>query len=250
MLDYIQGTTYHKRHGAVANAFRYSVDYILTDLETAPRLPFLFSRNAFNLASLYDKDHGGTRRNGQGVAWVRRILRDHGFKDVCTGKTLLLAQPRLWGRVFNPVSFWLLFDKHESLRLVIAEVNNTFGERHSYLCHHDDKRAITKGDTLTARKIFHVSPFQPVSGVYTFKFDISSTRIGVWIDYKDGNGGVFACFTGPREHITNLAILKSAVLRPFGALRVLTLIYYQALKLKLKGAPFRPRPLPPKHEVS
>ena len=77
---------------------------------------------------------------------------------------LLLAQPRIFNHVFNPVSFWMIYDKSDNLRLVIAEVSNTFGDRHSYLCHHDDMSVIKKEQTLTARKVFHVSPFQEMSG--------------------------------------------------------------------------------------
>ena len=63
-------------------------------------------------------------------------------------------------------------------RAVIAEVSNTFGDRHSYLCAHGDHRPLTREDTLSAQKIFHVSPFQPIEGGYTFRFDIRADRIG------------------------------------------------------------------------
>ena len=66
---------------------------------------------------------------------------------------------------FNPVSFWLCRrDGDDTLIAVIAEVSNTFGDRHSYLVHHPDLRTIEASDRLTAQKIFHVSPFQPVEG--------------------------------------------------------------------------------------
>ena len=60
------------------------------------------------------------------------------------------------------------------------------------VCHHDDLRPIEREHTLSARKIFYVSPFQPVEGDYTFRFDISDERIGIWIDYTQGNGGLLA----------------------------------------------------------
>jgi DUF1365 family protein len=87
-----------------------------------------------------------------------------GWRDVTDGTLMLLAQPRTLGHVFNPVSFWLAHDKQRRLRAVISEVSNTFGDRHSYLCAHDDHRPITREDTLSAQKIFHVSPFQPIEG--------------------------------------------------------------------------------------
>jgi DUF1365 family protein len=249
-LDHIRGQTFHGRHGAIRNAFRYSVDYVLSDPSDAGHAPLLFSRNAANLVSLHDVDHGGPRGKGQGAKWVRQLLRDNGFADLLDGKILLLAQPRVLGYVFNPVSFWLVHDADGVLRLVVAEVNNTFGDRHSYLCHHDDLRPIRREDTLHARKIFHVSPFQPTTGDYTFRFDISDSRIGIWIDYRTEDGGVLATFTGRRAPLTNWSILKSCFARPFGSVRVVALIYWQALKLKLKGALYRSRPLPPTEDVS
>jgi uncharacterized protein len=136
------------------------------------------------------------------------------------------------------------------LRAVIAEVTNTFGDRHSYLCAHDDLREITKAETLAATKIFHVSPFQPIEGGYTFRFDITPDQVGIWIDYSRGNGGLIATLTGARKPLTTVGILRAALRRPFGSRRVLALIHWQALKLWWKGATYRPRPEPPEPEVS
>ncbi|MEO5616122.1 MAG: DUF1365 domain-containing protein, partial [Cypionkella sp.] len=167
-VDYIAGTTFHGRRGGVANRFHYRVDYVLLDPETA-RGPWLFSRNRGNLTSLHDVDHGGPPKQGRGVAWVRQVLAEQGLPEV--SEILLLAQPRVLGHVFNPVSFWLCYDAG-FLQVVIAEVSNTFGQRHCYLCHRDDHAPLTSDDTVTAQKIFHVSPFQPVEGRYRFRFDV------------------------------------------------------------------------------
>ena len=246
-VDHIRGETFHGRKGAVKNAFRYGVDYILLNTETA-RGPRLFSRNGRNLTSLYDVDHGGAPKQGQGVGWVRDVLASHGLPGV--DEILLLAQPRVMGHVFNPVSFWLCHDAAGHLRVVIAEVSNTFGDRHSYLCHRADHAAITRDDTLTATKIFHVSPFQPVEGGYTFRFDIGPDKIGIRIDYTTGDGGLIATLTGPRVPLTNRAILMACLRRPFGSRRVLALIHWQAIKLAIKGAKFRRRPEPPVEDIS
>lgn len=249
-VDHIQGQTFHGRRGAVENAFRYSVDYVLLDAEADLKIPALFSRNRRNLTALFDKDHGGPTKQGRGAAWVRDVLAQSGLGGLDIGRILLLAQPRVLGHVFNPVSFWLIEDASDNLVVVIAEVSNTFGDRHSYLCHHHDLRPITAGETLDARKIFHVSPFQDVEGGYTFKFDIRPDRIGIWIDYRAGENGLYATLTGPRRRLTNAAILRACFRRPFGSRRVLGLIHWQALKLWWKGARYNPRPHPPAHEVS
>jgi uncharacterized protein len=242
----IRAETFHGRKGPVRNAFRYTVDYILLDPEKV-KAPRLFSRNRGNLMSLHDADHGGTPGQGRGAAWAREVLAAH---DLAADRLLLLAQPRLLGHVFNPVSFWLAYDHLGHLRAVIAEVTNTYGDRHSYLCHREDRAPITREDTITAQKIFHVSPFQPVEGSYAFRFDIRADRIGIWIDYTTATGGLFTNLIGPREPLSSRGILASALRRPFGSRRVLALIHWQALKLALKRAKFNTRPTPPGEDVS
>jgi len=250
-VDHIPGETFHGRRGSVENAFKYSIDYVMLDAEdAAPRAPGLFGRNRAGLASLWDDDHGGPPKQGRGAAWAREVLAAHGIADITGGRLMLLAQPRMLGHVFNPVSFWLAHDADGALRAVIAEVTNTFGDRHSYLCYRDDRQPITREDTLTATKIFHVSPFQPIEGGYTFRFDIRDDRIGIWIDYSTGNEGLMATLIGKRQPLSSLGIIRSALRRPFGSRRVLALIHWQALKLWWKGARYRARPEPPVEEVS
>lgn len=247
-VDHIEGHTYHGRKGEIENAFRYSVDYVLLDAEASPATPRLFSRNRGNLTSLQDADHGGAPGKGRGAVWARDVLEAHQVH--AEGRLLLLAQPRVLGHVFNPVSFWLAYDASDRLVAVIAEVTNTFGDRHSYLCVKPDRSPITREDKLAAQKIFHVSPFQPVEGGYVFRFDFAQDRIGIWIDYSAGQGGLIATLCGKRRPLTNKSILRFALRRPFGARRVLALIHWQALKLWWKGAQYRTRPEPPLKDVS
>lgn len=243
---HLHGQTFHRRKGAVANAFTYRVDYILLNPETDPG-PSLFSHNRANLAALHDTDHGGAPGQGRGVPWVRDVLTQHNLPQAT--QIRLLAQPRLLGHVFNPVAFWLCEDA-TGLRVLLAEVTNTYGDRHCYLCHRADHGTITGQDRLTAQKILHVSPFQSVAGGYTFRIDLRPDRLHIVIDYTAGDEGLTATLTGPLSPLTNLSLLKALLRRPFGSRRVLALIHWQALKLWAKGAVFRPRPQPPKSEVS
>ena len=247
-VDHIIGQTYHGRKGKVENAFRYSVDYVILDAEAEVTTPSLFARNGRGVTSLHDADHGGPPKQGRGAAWVRDVLVQYQIQGV--EKVELLTQPRVFGHVFNPVSFWLCRRDDGALIAVISEVTNTYGDRHSYLCHHPDLAEITRSDQMHATKLMHVSPFQPVEGDYTFRFDITNSRIGVWIDYGRATGGLIATLTGKREPLSNAGILRSLLRRPFGARRVLALIHWQALKLWMKGALFRRRPTPPSDEVS
>ena len=247
-VDHIVGHTWHGRKGAVENAFRYSVDYILLDPEAEPQLPALMRHNRAGLTAFHDRDYGGTPGRGRGAAWVREVLQAHDLPE--PSRIALLTQPRVLGHVFNPVSFWLCHDAEDVLRVVIAEVTNTFGDRHSYLVHREDLQPIAATDRLQARKIFHVSPFQKIEGRYEFRFDIKDDRIGIWIDFTGGNGGLIATLCGKRQPLTNAGLLRATLRRPLGSRRVLALIHWQALKLWWKGARYRARPEPPVHEVS
>ena len=135
-VRHIAGHTWHGRKGAVENAFRYRVDYVLLDAEAPARAPRLFARNRAGVMSLHDRDHGGAPGKGRGAAWVREVLAAHDLP--VPSRIELLAQPRVLGHVFNPVAFWLCRDDAGEVRSIIAEVTNTYGDRHSYLCHRDD----------------------------------------------------------------------------------------------------------------
>ncbi len=237
-IEHIAGHTYHGRKGAIENAFRYSIDYILFDPEALPKTPLLFSVNRANVTNWRDRDHGGTPGKGTGAAWVRARFED--LQVPQPARMALLTQPRVLGHVFNPVSFWFCFDQADNLYAVVAEVTNTFGTRHSYLCHKSDLSPIGPSDRIVAEKLMHVSPFQKIEGTYTFRFDYRADRVGVWIDFKRENGGLIATLTGPRAVLSNRAILWALIRRPFGARRALALIGWQAVKLWLKKARFRP----------
>lgn len=249
-LQHLKGHTFHKRLGDVRNSFKYKVDYVLTEPEAQEKPPLLFSQNRLNGFALHDKDNGGARGAGTGSKWVREVLQKEDLDELASFRILLLTQPRVFGHLFNPVSFWFFVDENEALRGAIAEVNNTFGDRHSYLCCHDDLRPIKASDTLRIRKLFYVSPFQPVDGAYTFRFTYSQTHIGIRIDLRHGQGGIVATLGGALVPLTSVGIVKALAFRPFGSLRVLGLIFFQAMKLRLKGVRYLPYSNPIDIEVS
>ncbi len=248
MPEHIAGVTTHTRRGEIRHRFHYGVDYVLIDPDAQVTRPRLFSRNRFNLASVHDRDHGGPIRAGRGVVWAREVLAAHGLADRDL-ELRLLTQPRFLGYVFNPVSFWLAME-NGALIAVIAEVSTPFGDRHSYLCHDPNFAPITQDSRITAPKSLHVSPFQEVKGSYEFSFDIRSDQIAIRILHRNGNEGVVATLSGARLPLTNAGLLRASLRRPLGALRTIILIYWQALRLKLKGARYRARPTPPNSEVS
>lgn len=244
-IDHIQGHTTHARRGALKNAFRYSVDYVLIDLaEHAADAPVaLLSRNHFNLWSIHDRHHGGERGQGIGMSWFQDVLSARGF-PLAKAEILLLTQPNFLWFHFNPVSFWIALIDGEPCAFV-AEVNNTVGDRHCYFCAHDDFRPITPSDQMHAEKLMHVSPFQTVEGAYRFNFSLTDKDLHIRIAYENGDQGVIATLFGPRAPVSNRSLLWGALRRPLGAGRVVALILWQALILKLKGARFHKRKAPP-----
>lgn len=246
--EHIVGVTTHARRGDIKHVFRYGVDFVLIEPEAVDVGPRLFSRNRFNLASVHDVDHGGPIRAGRGARWAREVLTKHGLAKAEL-RLLLLTQPRFLGYVFNPVSFWLAFDG-AALVAVIAEVSTPFGDRHSYLCHLPDFEPIESDSRITAPKSLHVSPFQKIAGHYEFSFNVRKDRINIRILHRNAAEGVIATLSGARAPMTSAGLIRASLRRPLGALRTISLIHWQALRLKMKGAPYRTRPTPPKTEVT
>tara|TARA_R110002110_G_scaffold316917_1_gene529811 strand:+ start:170 stop:949 length:780 start_codon:yes stop_codon:yes gene_type:complete len=245
----LAGWTYHARRGGPDNAFRYGVDYVLWRLQPeATARPALLRRNGFGLLTLRDRDHG--HGEGSMLAWAKAQAEGFGMPTEAMAEVWLLTQPRSLGFLFNPVSFWFFRNKDGDVRAVLAEVNNTFGDRHSYLCALPDWRPLTAGDQIAAQKVFHVSPFQQVEGTYTFRFDLQSDALDIVIDHRRGNQGLVATLSGALQPAGLRQLVAMIARRPLGALRVYALIHWQAVKLKLKGARYRVRPPPPQEEVT
>ena len=238
----------HARRGTLRHSFRMRADHVLLAPEAA-RPPRGLSLDHFNLLALYRRDHGGKRGAGTGADWAWARFAEAGFPRVPGRVLALLTQPRFLGYWFNPVSFWMLIEG-DALCAVIAEVNNTFGQRHSYLLAQPDFAPITPATQLSARKVFHVSPFQDVAGDYRFRFSLRPDRVSILISQINGEAGVETAMTGALRPLTTGGIALSVLRRPGGALRVLAQIYWHALRLKLKGAAYRPLPPAPDEEIS
>lgn len=245
----IRSRVVHARSVPVRNSFAYGVDYVLMSedqLAGGPK-PRLFSFGRRNLVSLYPGDHGFSGEGG--AAWVRRIAAEAGIDDVAS--VALLTHPRYWGYAFNPVSFWFMSGRDGRLVAVLAEVHNTFGDRHCYLCRASDRGPIRPDDWIEAEKRFHVSPFFEIEGTYRFRFVLEDRRIGIWIRYEDGKGGgLFTSLIGDRRPLTDVELLRALLRRPLGAAKTTALIHWQALKLFLKGVRYRARPEPRPERIS
>lgn len=246
----LRANVFHKRYSPRVNAFTYAVYYIalpLSALEVAGNKVFGINRAA--LMSFQHRDHGA--RDGSDVRpWIRGVLARFGV-SAADGEVVLIAHPRVLGHVFNPVSFWLCYDVLGELRAVLAEVNNTFGERHSYLLFHEDQRPIQPEDVLISQKCFHVSPFMHVEGEYHFQFRANPTRFDVRIDYHvEGALRLATSLSGPLSPLTGRAALGAFFAMPLVTLKTLALIHWQALKLVGKRVRYVPKPSPPNQDIS
>lgn len=247
---WIPATTTHARQGSAAHSFANAVSYVLIDPEAPLTGCALFSRNRFNLAAVLDRDYGFAGRGQIGPAWARAAAERLGHPGARTAPLRLLTMPRILGNGFNPVSFWFFLDGTDAITAVLAEVNNTYGDRHGYLCHNPGFAPIRPSDRPHSRKVMHVSPFREVAGSYRFSFLLAPDRVAIRIEHQDGGERLVATLAGPLQPLRSPTIV-AAVLRARAApLRTRALIYWQALRLRLKGAGFRPRPAPPTGEVT
>ncbi len=232
------GHVMHRRLRPAVNAFVYPVFYVQLPLrELAVGNCGIFSVDRANLLSLRSADHG-PRDGSPLLPWIEGLLRERGLP--ADGDIVLQTFPRVLGYVFNPVSFWFCRDRAGALIAVLAEVNNTFGGRHSYLLHHPDGSPLRDGEELRATKAFHVSPFCEVEGGYRFRFHLDRPVPLARIDYDDADGELLLTSISGRPQAWTASRLLAAFLRmPLLTFGVIARIHWQALKLWLKGVPFR-----------
>lgn len=234
----------HKRLFPKVNQFRYGVYYLAFDISNPDELSDgrLFGVDRWGLTSFYQKDHGpcdGSSLMEWAMSLVEEFSPGLGIEQV-----KLVAMPRILGYGFNPVSFWLCLDGDGHLKSVIAEVHNTFGERHVYFCRKEDGSPIDEADKMEALKQFHVSPFLERNGRYRFRFDYQEGQFSVWIDYydEDGRKQLLTSLSGEFCENTRGNRLLAFFKCPLVTIKTIMLIHYQALKLVLKGIKYIPRP--------
>lgn len=247
----------HRRRVAPLYRFVYRIFYLLLDIDRLDALHARlrwFSHNRSNLIAFHDRDHGRGEVGGL-RAWAESLLAARGVA-LEGGRIRLLTQPRMLGWVFNPVSFWYCEHADGRLRAVIAEVNNTFGERHSYVLTAAEAGA-SAGEPLPYEvalgkdKCFHVSPLFDLVGRYHFRFAEPGERLQVRLDEtREGLPLIDTAIFGERRELTDRSLLAQLVRMPVQALKVLAAIHWQALKIWMRGAKFHGKPPPPDLEAT
>ena len=235
------GSVRHLRLRPATHRFEVPTYFLLLPLRAlrAQADPAL-ARNRFGRLAFHDRDHGDGRADC--LAWLDEQLAREGIEDA-DGEVWLQTYPRVCGYAFKPVSFWYCERRDGTLAAIVAEVNNTFGERHCYLL---SGAQLAWGREQRAAKVFHVSPFCHTTGEYRFCFVRSAGRIVARIEHHDDDGpllltsvsGAFADATPARQR-------QAFFGQPLMTLGVIARIHWQALRLWAKLVPWVRKPVPP-----
>ncbi len=232
------GLVRHARLRPARNVFAYPTYFLMLPMRAMRRNGAgALARNRAAALSFWDRDHGDG--GDDALAWLDALLAREGIHDA-DGETWLHCYPRVLGYTFKPVSFWYCHRADGSLRAIVVEVNNTFGERHCYLLEHP-----AFGAELRADKVFHVSPFCAVEGGYRFRFMVTPDRARtvVRIDYDDAQGPLLNTSVSGALEPVNAASLRRALWRhPAMTLGVIARIHWQALRLWSKRVRFFHKP--------
>lgn len=238
-----EGWVRHRRHTPVEHAFTYRHSMVLLDLDELPdvldRHP-LYSARRRAPVRFRREDHIGDA--GRPLAECVRDLVEERTGARPAGPVRLLTTMRTLGHSFNPVSFYYcLSDRGEDVEAVVAQVSNTpWGESHCYVLRRAG-RAVMRD---TVDKVFHVSPFIGMDNRYDWRVTEPGERLLVHIDERDPAGLLVfdATLSLGRRPFSRSELTRMLLRFPATSVRVLTLIYWNALRLKLKGAPYHAHP--------
>lgn len=209
----------------------------LIDVDRPPRPP----RPLRALARFDPRDHfGGTAPTIR--AGLDRFLAAHGV-DLGGGRVTMLAHARVLGYVFNPLTVYWCHDAAGRPVCTVAEVHNTYGERHCYLLRPDERGG------AEADKRLYVSPFNPVDGRYRMRLPEPDARLALSVRLDRPEGPPFvATVRGRRRPATPGGLLAAAARHPWSTLAVSAAIRLHGIRLLLRGLPVRPRPHHPEQK--
>lgn len=232
------GTIAHRRYIPKSHSFRYPFYMWFLDLEMLDQLPPLgwwFSAKKFALSRLRRSDYLGDPSQSLADS-VKQKMQELTGRSVA-GKVFGLMNVRTLGLYFSPVNFYYGYDKEGNLSHFLAEVSNIpWNERHQY-------GHYVAGDRFspTNPKQFHVSPFNSLDQEYRWQIQPPAEIAGINLQVHDRRGQIFeACLQLKHYPLTLDSVRKQLSKKPIMTLFIVAGIYYQALKLFLKGVPYVP----------
>ena len=246
------GYVMHRRLRPLTHRLRYAIFMVLLDLDDidglAARLR-LFSRGKFNLFAFRDADYGnGTDQPLR--SQIETHMRAAGLNPD-GGPIRLLTMPRMLGFAFNPLSLFFCYRRDGTLMAIHYEVNNTFGERHSYFLPVGDEHPAGQPIRQFCAKAFHVSPFMGMAMGYDFRVIPPAERFAIGITGSDADGPLLsAVFTARRRPLSDGALLLAFVSYPLLTLKVVAGILWEALLLWTKGVGVHGHPKAPPNAVT
>ncbi|MEU9070808.1 DUF1365 domain-containing protein [Streptomyces sp. NPDC048306] len=221
----------HIRLDPVRYTLRHRTYLWLVDLDHLPELPLLLRP----LAGFRARDHF-TGDAPSLRAGLERFLASRGI-DLAGGRVLMLTQARVLGYVFNPLTLYWCHGPDGTPCCVVAEVHNTYGERHTYLLDPDE------AGVAHVDKDFYVSPFFPVDGAYRMRLPLPADRLDLTVRLdRPGARPFTATVRGTRREATPAALLRLALRHPLSTLAVSAGIRRHGIRLYLRGLPVQPRP--------
>ncbi len=240
-----KGFVEHTRFLPVHHVLKYSLFVYCLDLDELAGLDQtlpLFGYNRFKPASIHDSDYLDA---GPGSIKEKLLRRLGGKLAERVSRVFLITQPRFFTAVFNPVSFYYCFDAADALVCTVAEVNNTFGERHVYVL--TDRQGDLDGypAAFPTDKAFHVSPFNKVDGSYVLTFSAIGGSIDISVDLmREGTRHFTAVLKGDELPLTTLSQFRIMAAHPLIPRLTMARIYWEAAKLYfLKGLSYNPKPV-------
>ena len=241
------GYVSHARLQPVGHTFRYPVYFFGLDLAELPELPAvsrLFGHNRRRPLAVYDRDY--LDGQDQPIAEkLRTFLAQAGLSDA-TARVFLVTAARYWNHVFNPVSFYYCFNPAGQLRCTVAEVNNTFHERHLYVLPARTPLDPSTPASFEAPKAFHVSPFNDLQGTYAFQFSPPSPRLAIDVNIvREGQVVFRSRLEGAPVPFTAANLRRTLVRYPLTTALTVPRIMIQAGRLYFqKHLPVYQKPIP------
>jgi len=244
------GRISHSRLQPRPHAFAYRLFLLELDLDELPAIDrgrWLLGTRRWQPLRIDARDHLGVAADGSDAADTARRLRRAATELLAAsgvtappGRISLVAHARTFGYVFNPVSFVVCRGADDVPLAVIADVHNTFGQRHAYVL---PAAAASAPGRWAAKKVFHVSPFFTLDGTYQFALRFAADAVDVRIDlHRDGRPHFVSHLALTPRPLTDAALATALLRWPLLTARVIGAIHWEALALWRKGLAVHPTP--------